>query len=104
MVGLEISWEELEQLYEEHSLPPHLPATAWRTAVPVYDGRRQIGRATSGTWSPLLKKNLALATVEARYAEPGTRIRIEHTAEYERRSVTATVVKRPFFDPERKRT
>ncbi|HEV8336009.1 MAG TPA: aminomethyltransferase family protein [Candidatus Polarisedimenticolia bacterium] len=103
MVGLEISWEELERLYEEHALPPHLPATAWRTAVPVYDGRRQIGRATSGTWSPMLKKNLALATVEARYAEPGTRFQIEHTAEYERRTVTATVVKRPFFDPERKR-
>jgi aminomethyltransferase len=103
MVGLDISWEEMEKLYEEHALPPHLPATAWRTAVPVYDGRRQIGRATSGTWSPLLKKNLALATVEARYAVPGVRVRIEHTAEYERRTVSATVVKRPFFDPERKR-
>jgi len=103
LVGLEISWEELEQLYEVHGLPPHLPAAAWRTAVPVYDGERQIGRATSGSWSPLLKKNFALASVETRYAEEGTQIRIEHTAEYERRTVTATVVPRPFFDPERKK-
>jgi glycine cleavage system T protein (aminomethyltransferase) len=103
LVGLDISWEEMEALYEEHGLPPHLPATAWRTAVPVYDGDRQIGRATSGSWSPLLKKNLALASVEQRYSKPGTTIQIEHTAEYERRSVTARVVPRPFFDPERKK-
>ena len=103
LVGLEISWEELERLYEAHGLPPHLPAAAWRTAVPVYDGERQIGRATSGSWSPLLKKNFALASLEARYAETGTQVRIEHTAEYERRTVTATVVPRPFFDPERKK-
>ncbi|HMC82025.1 MAG TPA: aminomethyltransferase family protein [Candidatus Polarisedimenticolia bacterium] len=104
LVGLEISWEELEKIYDEHSLPPHLPAAAWRTPIPVYDGRRQVGRATSGTWSPILKKNLALATIESRYAALGTRLRIEQTVEYERRTVTATVVKKPFFDPERKRT
>ena len=103
LVGLDISWEELEALYEEHGLPPHLPATGWRTAVPVYDGSRQIGRATSGSWSPMLKKNLALASLEARYAKPGTKVQIEHTAEYERRTVLATVVPRPFFDPERKK-
>jgi aminomethyltransferase len=103
LVGLEISWEELEALYEEHGLPPHLPATAWRTAVPVYDGERQIGRATSGSWSPLLKQNLALASVEEKYSRLGTNIRIEHTAEFERRTVTAKVVARPFFDPERKK-
>jgi len=103
MVGLQISWEEMEALYEVHGLPPHLPATAWRTPVPVYDGERQIGRATSGSWSPLLKQNLALACVESRFARPGTAVQIEHTAEYERRTVTATVVERPFFNPERKR-
>jgi aminomethyltransferase len=77
---------------------------AWRTAIPVYDGERQIGRATSGTWSPLLKQNLALASVEERYSRPGTTLQIEHTAEYERRSVGARVVPRPFFDPPRKKS
>jgi len=103
LVGLQIDWEELERLYEEAGLPPALPACAWRSAVPVYHGSRHVGRATSGTWSPTLKKNLALASVEARFADPGTVLSIEATVEYERRTVPARVVPRPFFDPERKR-
>jgi aminomethyltransferase len=102
-VGLDMSWEETAALYDEHGLPPHLPTRAWRTPVPVYDGRRQVGQATSGTWSPILKKNLAIATVRSEHAAPGTRLRIEHTVEFARRTVTATVSARPFFDPERKR-
>jgi len=106
LVGLDVSWPELEALYEEYSLPPHLAPIACRDAVPVYqeDGRTQVGQATSHTWSPLLKQQLSLASVHPRYAKPGTQLKIEHTVEYERRVVTATVVERPFFDPERKRT
>ncbi len=73
--------------------------------MPVYDARRnQVGQATSGAWSPLLKKNLALATVKTDQAEPGTRVRVEVTVEYERRTVGATVVATPFFDPPRKKS
>lgn len=106
MVGLEIDWEELEGLYDAIGLPPSLPSTAWRTPVPLYErhGGRQIGRATSGTWSPLLKRNLALATVESRYAHLGTEMKFEITVEYERKLVTARVVERPFFDPPRKKS
>ncbi|MAG59156.1 MAG: hypothetical protein CMJ83_22960, partial [Planctomycetes bacterium] len=103
-VGLEIDWLELEELYEAVRLPPHLPAAAWRTPLPVYAGRAQVGQATSGTWSPLLKRNLALASVESGCASIGTRLRIEQTVEYRRHKVTATVVHRPFFDPDRKRS
>ena len=67
---------------------------------PVY---LEIGQATSGSWSPLLKKNLALASVFAEHAEPGQHLRIEVTAEYHRRTVEATVTPMPFFNPERKR-
>lgn len=104
LVGLEVSWEELEALYASFNLPPSLPATARRDALPVYaaDGR-QVGQATSHTWSPLLKKYLALASVRPGFEAPGTRLRIEHTVEFERRQVTATVAPTPFFDPERKR-
>ena len=70
----------------------------------MYDGGSQVGRATSGAWSPLLKKNLALATVDARFATPGTKLKIEVTVEYRREKVQATVVERPFYDPERKRS
>jgi len=76
----------------------------WRDARPVYDTRGNfIGQATSGAWSPLLKKNLALATIKSEHATPGTRVRFEVTVEYERRTARATVVETPFFNPERKR-
>ncbi len=102
-VGIEIRWDELEKLYESFDLPPRLPGAAWRAAVPLYAGSKQVGQATSGAWSPILKKNLALGMVHAAYGRPGTVLEIEHTIEYQRRRLTATVVDRPFFDPERKK-
>jgi aminomethyltransferase len=104
LVGLEVSWEDLEALYESFNLPPSLPATARRDGLPVYaaDGR-QVGKATSHTWSPILKKYLAIASVERGFEARGTKLQLEHTVEFERRQVTATVVPTPFFDPERKR-
>ncbi|MBI4821335.1 MAG: aminomethyl transferase family protein [Deltaproteobacteria bacterium] len=103
LVGLELSWEQLESLYESHGLPPNLPTRASREPIPVYADKKQVGRATSHTWSPILKKSIALASVHAPYAKPGTKLEIEHTVEFERRRVPAVVTKTPFFDPERKR-
>lgn len=104
MVGLRYDWDEYEALFDAVGLPPQVAQGAWRAAVPVFDERdRQVGQATSGAWSPLLKQNLALATVETASATPGTRLRIEATVEYRRHLVGATVAKTPFFDPERKR-
>lgn len=102
-VGLEVEWEALERLYAEVGLPPHLPTTAWRTSVPVYAGSRQVGYATSGCWSPLLKKYIALAHLEAPHAAVGTPVAMEVTVEHRRRRAAARVVRLPFFDPERKR-
>jgi aminomethyltransferase len=103
-VGLEIDWEELERLYDAVGLPPGLSSAAWRTPIPVYDAEgSQVGRATSGVWSPVLKKNLALALVRSELGSPGTQLRIEQTVEFARHQVTATVVPKPFFDPERKK-
>jgi aminomethyltransferase len=104
LVGLEADWEELETLYESYGLPPDLPASASRDSIPVYLGTRQVGQVTSHTWSPLLKKSIALATVETALSELGTELKVEHTVEFERCKVTARVVRKPFFDPERKRT
>jgi aminomethyltransferase len=104
-VGLDVSWEELEAVFGRYGLPPELSSQAWRDGRPVYDeAERWIGQATSGAWSPTLKKNLALALLPARLATPGTEVRFEITAEYRRHSVAAKVVKPPFFDPERKRS
>jgi aminomethyltransferase len=104
LVGLEVDWDEYERLFVEEGLPPQVPGLAWRDARPVYDARgRQVGQATSGAWSPLLKRNLALATVEARSAAVGHELRVEVTVEYRRRTVRAVVTRTPFFDPPRKR-
>jgi aminomethyltransferase len=70
--------------------------------VPVYRGGRQIGRATTTTWSPVLKKMIAIATIERPHFTPGTAVQIEVTVEAVRHRVDATVVQTPFFNPPRK--
>jgi aminomethyltransferase len=102
IVGLEVDWTEVEKLYEAVGLPPTAPAATSRVAVPVYQGRTQIGRATSTTWSSTLKKLIALATVEAPHYALGTKVEMEMTVEAVRHRATATVVPTPFFNPARK--
>jgi aminomethyltransferase len=102
VVGLEVDWTDVEAIYEKLGLAPSVGATASRVAVPVYRSGRQVGRATSTTWSPSLKKMIALATVDRPHYATGTRLEIEVTVEAVRHRVGATVVKTPFFDPPRK--
>jgi aminomethyltransferase len=102
IVGLEISWPAVERLYDELGMPPQITATASRVAVPVYHKARQIGRATTTTWSPVLKKLIALATVSSPYVVEGTELECEVTVDAVRHRVPATVVKTPFFNPNRK--
>jgi aminomethyltransferase len=102
-VGIEIGWKGLERLYADAGLATRLPQTAWRMSVPLYSGAEQVGYATSGGWSPLLKKYIALAHLRSKWAAPGTELDIEITVEHRRKRAAARVVKKPFFDPERKR-
>jgi aminomethyltransferase len=103
LVGLTIDWASIESLSAARGLPPQVPASAWRTSVPVFKGGQQVGRATSGTWSPTLKENIALASLPKTLAQPGTRVAVEWTVETRRGKARATVVELPFFDPPRKR-
>jgi aminomethyltransferase len=73
----------------------------------LYDGRRLVGEVTSATWSPVLKRNIALATVEAAYAKPGTVLKAEI---YYMKEITqakfdaaARVVDHHFYQPEHRR-
>jgi aminomethyltransferase len=102
LVGLELDWTEVESRYEQFGLTPAAPSQASRVPVPVYSGGKQVGKATTTTWSPLLKKMIALASVETAYSKPGTKLQMEITIEAVRQKVTAQVVKLPFFNPERK--
>jgi len=102
IVGLIVNWEEVEALYETLQLPPQVPAAASRIAVPVYRNGAQVGKATSTTWSPVLKKMIALATVERDAAQVGSRLEMEVTVEAVRHRVGATVTPTPFFNPPRK--
>ncbi|HEV8122831.1 MAG TPA: aminomethyltransferase family protein [Gemmatimonadales bacterium] len=102
-VGIEVNWESLERLYADVKLPPKLPTMAWRVSVPIYVGGRQVGYATSGCWSPILKKYIALAHLESSHAKLGSEVMMEVTVEHRRKQAVAKIVKTPFFDPERKR-
>ena len=83
-------------------LTPTLEPAASRVPIPVYARGRQIGKATSTTWSPTLKKVVALASVAADHSTLGTRIEVAWTVEARRSRTTGTVVELPFFNPKRK--
>jgi len=102
IVGLEIDWPEVEALYEAVGLPPAVSPIASRVAVPVFKDGMQVGKATSSTWSPTLKKMIALATMKREFSKPGTKVQFEITVEAVRHRVAARVVKTPFFNPKRK--
>jgi aminomethyltransferase len=103
LVGLDVSWDDVERLYDEAGLAPQLPATASRVSVPVYQDGAQVGKATSTTWSPTLKRLIALATVSSEAAAIGTKLEMEITVEHQRKRAGVEVAPIPFFDPPRKR-
>jgi aminomethyltransferase len=102
VVGLEVDWQAFESAHERAGLPPQVPMTASRTPVPIYRSDAQVGKATSTTWSPTLKKLIALATVRIDDAEPGSIVDMEITVDAVRLRAPALVVRTPFFNPARK--
>ena len=104
LVGLELDWAGIEEMYAKHGLAPAISPFVDRSPVPVYREGRQIGRATSIVWGPTIKKMIGFGSVEPAFERLGSRVTVEYTVEGERGKVGATVVKMPFLDPERKRT
>src|SRR5215470_6825609 len=102
LVGLEVDWVEVEEQHDKFGLTPAAPTQASRVSVPVYSGNTQVGKATTTAFSPLLKKLIALASVDTSHSRPGTKLQMELTIEAQRLKTTATVVKLPFFNPARK--
>jgi glycine cleavage system T protein (aminomethyltransferase) len=102
LVGVEVDWTDVEALYERYGLTPAAPTQASRVAVPIYSGDKQIGKATTTSWSPILKKLVALASVETQYSKLGTQLQMEVTIEAMRLKMNVKVTALPFYNPPRK--
>jgi aminomethyltransferase len=102
LMGLDINWDDVERLYDTIGLAPQVSSTTSRVPVPVYRGGMQVGKATSTTWSPTLKKMIALASINREHAPAGTELQMELTVEAVRHKVRATTRELPFFNPPRK--
>ena len=85
LVGLELSGNEVAGHGDE-----------------VYVDRRRVGVVTSGTRSPLLRTSIALCRMAVQYSEIGTEVEIGKLDGLQKR-IPATVVRFPFYDPEKKR-
>jgi len=103
LMGLEVEWEGMEQLFKSVGLPPQIPGMAMRGSLPIMVGNVQVGYSSTSTWSPLLKKYIALAHLQKPYYEIGTNVRMEITVEHHRQHAPAKVVKLPFYEPEWKK-
>jgi glycine cleavage system T protein (aminomethyltransferase) len=103
LVGLELDWYGIEGLFSAQGLPPAISPVVDRAPRPVFVGGRQVGRATSVGWSPILKQAIALASVPPSLEPAGSKVDVEWTVEGRRGRVAARVVELPFLDLERKR-
>ncbi len=103
LIGIEIDWNSIERLFAKADLPPLVSPVVSRESTPLFRDDRQIGKVTSHTWAPNLKKMIGLASAGKAHTDLGTKLRMEWWVEGRRGTVGATVVPLPFFDPPRKR-
>ena len=104
LVGLELDLNVFEDAYLDLGYPIEHPLRAWRHVTPLTRKGETIGRATSGTFSPLLKRSIALGFLPTKHAEVGSTVSIEWQIEETRQQIPATVVPLPFLDLPRKRS
>ena len=104
LVGLELDLNVFEAAYLVLGYAIEHPLRAWRHVTPLTRKGQTIGRATSGTFSPLLKRSIALGFLPAKHAEPGSSVGIEWQIQETRQQIPATVVPLPFLDLPRKRS
>jgi aminomethyltransferase len=68
------------------------------TFWPLHAGAKVVGKVTSAVYSPRLQQNIALAMVDIDHGQIGSELIVEMPAG----PVPATVVEKPFFDPNKK--
>lgn len=68
----------------------------------IFDGRFPVGVVTSATFSPVLKKQIALCRLAPDFAVVDTKLEVGQLDGQQKR-IAGSVVSLPFYDPERKK-
>lgn len=68
-----------------------------REGALLFSGDEQVGRVTSGTFSPTLQKSIAMGYVPVQFAEPGTALEVDIRGKRN----AAKIVELPFYRRER---
>ncbi len=69
-----------------------------REGCVIYSDQKEIGRVTSGNFSPTLKKGIGMGYVDARYAEEGAEILVSIRG----KAAAAVITPRPFYVKKKK--
>ncbi len=101
-IGSQVLRRQHEQGVERKLVGLSLPGRrAPRQGYPIIDGGQEIGRITSGSYSPTLDTSIAMGYVLVRYATPGRQVDLDIRG----RTVRAEVVTLPFYTrPRRSQT
>ncbi len=97
MLGIEVDWRDIVGLYQGLDIPPEVTPRVVRYPLPIYRDGSRIGRTTSVTWSPTVRKVIGFAHVAADHAGAGTPVSVDWTAGEVRGEVGATLVALPHY-------
>jgi aminomethyltransferase len=97
LVGLELDLAEIASLYAAAGLPPDIsPRVRWDT-LRVFSDEREIGTATSITWSPTIKKLIGFGRVDSGRGRPGANYTVQWPVGDRSAAVNAVAVPLPFL-------
>ena len=103
LVGLEVDWRSYETTYNNLGMIAPKDHDPIEEAMSVYNADKAwIGHTTSFMFSTILKNHIAMAKIEPAYASSGAKVQVELMINDRPRVVKATVVKMPFYNPDRK--
>ena len=97
MMGIEVDWHDIVGLYQDADIPPEVTPQVIRFPLTIFHEDSAVGRATSVTWSPTVKKVIGFAHVSPASAEPGTRVRVGWSSGPIQGNVGATIVALPHY-------
>ena len=97
MIGIEVDWQAIVAASIAADLPPEVTPQVIRFPLRVLHDGTVIGRTTSVTWSPTVKKLIGFAHVQTSAARADTAVVVDWDAGPIRTEVAATLVDLPHF-------